>query len=251
MLSDSVYMLGAALAAVAEQQAVDLPAGQALAEATVLVRQLEALHAVVLQRLADVDTRKLHVLAGAPSTATWVAQQQTSLDRGEVALARRLSGLPLVAEGLTTQTLSVETGRRVAAALGRLRRHVDRPDGLIDGQPAEQTVRAVVVDGLLSCVCEAFGGLQQDDPRLDDLHARLADIASTTARTATAVMDSVCARGRCSPGRRQWTRSPGETRGARVNARPARTSGAPSRAASAVWSSPWVWECRSAATRAS
>lgn len=177
VLSDSVHMLGAALAAVAEQQAVDLPAGQALAEATVLVRQLEALHAVVLQRLADVDTRKLHVLAGAPSTATWVARQQTSLDRGEVALARRLSGLPRVAEGLTTQTLSVETGRRLAAALGRLRRQVDRPDGLIDGQPAEQTLRAVVVDGVLSCICEAHGGLRQDDPRLDDLNARLTDIA--------------------------------------------------------------------------
>ena len=177
--SASVQALVGALAWVAAQRPVELPAAEALAEATVLLRQLEALHAVVLDRIADVDTRTLHVLAGAPSTATWVAQQQTSLDRSEVALARRLSSLPLVAAGLTEQTLSVESARRVAAALTKLRRNLDRPDGLIDGQPADQTVAAVVVDGVLSCLCEARGGLDDDDPRLLALHTQLSDIVAS------------------------------------------------------------------------
>ncbi|MCW2715097.1 MAG: hypothetical protein JWN88_2144 [Frankiales bacterium] len=177
-LSEPIRALVSAVETVARQRPVDLPADQALAEAGVLLAQLEVLHAVVLERVADVDTRKLHVLAGAPSTGTWVARQQTSLDRGEVALARRLDGLPGVAAALGAGTVSVECGRRVAAALTRLRRHLDRPDGLIDGQPGQQTVAAVVVDGVLTCICEALGGLSEDDPRVLTLQAQLSEIAA-------------------------------------------------------------------------
>jgi hypothetical protein len=44
--------------------------------------------------VADVDARQLHLLDGAGVDRSWVEQQQTSLDRGEVALARRMSSLP-------------------------------------------------------------------------------------------------------------------------------------------------------------
>lgn len=167
----------AAVSALGAQQPVELPAAQAVAEARVLLTQLEALHAVVLERVADVDVRQLHVLDGAPSTGTWVAAQPTSVDRGEVALARRLGAFPHVAQALRDSRLSVQGARQVAAALTRLRRHVDRPDGLIDGQDGEQVVTAVVVDGVLSLVCEALGGLASDDPRLSGLLTELSGIA--------------------------------------------------------------------------
>ncbi len=177
VLSGPAQAVVDAVSAVAAQGAVDLPGSQALLEAGVLLTQLEALHAVVLSRVADVDRRQLHTLAGAPSTASWVAQQQTSLDRAEVALARRLGGLPLVSAELSARRLSVQGARRVAAALTQLRRHVDRPDGLIDGQNGQQVVTAVIVDGIRQLVCEAHGGLEEDSPLLMPLVTELTDIA--------------------------------------------------------------------------
>jgi hypothetical protein len=169
--------LVAAVSALGAQQPAEMPKAQAVVEARELLIQLEALHAVVLERVADVDVRQLHVLDGAPSTGTWVAAQPTSVDRGEVALARRLGAFPQVAQALRDSRLSVQGARQVAAALTRLRRHVDRPDGLIDGQDGGQVVTAVVIDGVLSLVCEAMGGLSPDNPRLSGLLARLSGIA--------------------------------------------------------------------------
>ena len=151
-----------------------------MTDATVLLRELERLRAVVLTRIADVDRRDLHTLADAPSTGTWIAAQQTSLTRTEVALARRLAAFPAVSAAVDDGSLSVAVAARVAAALVKARPHVDRPDGLIDGQPAEPTIRAVVVDGVRSLVCQARGGLADDDPLLRSLHEALEAIAASS-----------------------------------------------------------------------
>ncbi|MBW3640617.1 MAG: 13E12 repeat family protein, partial [Actinobacteria bacterium] len=97
--------------------------------------------------------------------------------RGQIALARRLPGLPHVAAELAAQRLSVSGAQRLAAALGKLRRHVDRPDGRIDGQDGHQVVTAVVVDGIRQLVCEAHGGLADDSTLLASVSAQLAGIA--------------------------------------------------------------------------
>jgi hypothetical protein len=149
-----VRALTVAVDALLAQPAADLPGVQALADATVLIAELERLRALVLTRVADVDSRQLHTLADAPSTGTWLAAQQTSLTRSEVALARRLTAFPTVAAAVDTGTLSVAVAARVAAALVTLRPHLDRPDGLIDGQPAEPTLHAVIVDGVLSLLSQ-------------------------------------------------------------------------------------------------
>lgn len=145
VLSGPAGLLVGAVRAVAAQDVLELPAAQAVAECSVLVGQLEALTTVLLARVADVDRRQLHALAGSPTVGTWLGSQQTSLDRGQLALARRLSGLPQVAAELAAQRLSVTTAQRLAAALCKLRRHVDRPDALIDGQDGQQVVTAVLV----------------------------------------------------------------------------------------------------------
>ena len=175
--SAPVLALSAAVDALAAQPAADLPGPQAIVDATALVQALERLRSVVLTRVADVDARDLHALADAPSTGTWLAAQQTSLTRSEVALARRLSAFPAVAAAVDAGDLSVAVAARVIAALVKVRPHVDRPDGLIDGQPAEPTVLAVVVDGVLSLVCQARGGMADDDPVL----LQLTDALSRTA----------------------------------------------------------------------
>ena len=96
-----------AVAAVRAQVPVELPGPQAVAEAEVLVQQLEVLRSVVLTRIADVDLRSLHTVADAPSTSSWLDAQHTSLTRGEVAFARRLAAFPALAAAVEAGQLSV------------------------------------------------------------------------------------------------------------------------------------------------
>ena len=180
-----------AVAGVRAQVPTDLPGPQAVAEAEVLLQQLESLRSVVLTRIADVDTRTLHTTTGAPSTSTWLHAQQTSLTRNDVAFARRLAAFPALATAVDTGRLSVAGAGRVAAALVKARPHLDRPDGRIDGQPGEQTITAVVVDGVLTAVCQAHSGLADDDPRLTDLLRQLETIANRPAGQLDRLTDAL------------------------------------------------------------
>jgi hypothetical protein len=105
-----------------------------------------------------------------------VRRQQTSLPPSHVTLARRLSGLPLLEQAVADGRVCVATAERVAAALAKLRPLVDRPDGLIDGQPGEPVVTAVLAH-VADLVGEAAGGLDDDDPRLSELVAELSEIS--------------------------------------------------------------------------
>ena len=174
-----------AVAGVRAQVPVELPGPQAVAEAEVLLEQLEVLRSVVLTRIADVDLRTLHSLADAPSTASWLDAQQTSVTRTEVALARRLAAFPAVAAAVDAGELSVAGAARVAAALVKARPHLDRPDGLVDGQPGEETIAAVVVDGVLAAVCQARAGLDDSHPLVAELLGRL----EAVARRSTSQLD--------------------------------------------------------------
>ena len=176
ILSAPLRQLMSATAELSSQAPADLPGPQALLEAQVLLTELDRLKAIALARIADVDRRGLAELDGAASTSSWVAQQQTGMERGDVALARRLDRFPLLAERVF-DGLSVKAAQRIASALTKLRPHVDRLDGTIDGHPAQQVLRAVICDGALSLVCESCGGLDDADPRLAIWQRQLADIA--------------------------------------------------------------------------
>ena len=188
--SPDVQALVTAIASVRAVAPASLPGELAVAEAQLLLQQLEVLRHVVLTRIADVDARQLHTLVDAPSTGTWLATQRTSVTRTEVALARRLAHFPHVATAVEQGRLSVAVAARVAAALVKVRPHVDRPDGLIDGQPAEPTVEAVVVDGVLSVACEARAGLADDDPLLVGLRASLVGVAGSHAGELTRLTEA-------------------------------------------------------------
>ena len=181
VVSAPLAALQAAAQVVLTQVPSDLPPGQALADAAALLTVVEQLRGAVLTRIADVDARKLHLLDGAGSTSSWVQQQQTSLDRGEVALARRMSALPTLQEAVRSGAMSIAVAERVGTALAKLRRHVDRPDGLIDGQDGEQALVGVIGHGIRHLIAEALGGLADDDPRLLTLVEALADIVGRPA----------------------------------------------------------------------
>jgi hypothetical protein len=156
---------------------VELPEAQALADARELLALRAQLDAVLLRRIGDVDARGLHRLDASPTTAAWIRRQDATVDPSTITLARRLAKLPGLHDAVRAGLLSQGAAAKVAAALDELRRCVDRPDGLIDGQPGEAAVTAVVLDGVRSTVCQALGGLDDDDPRVVELAAQLSEIS--------------------------------------------------------------------------
>jgi hypothetical protein len=175
--SPGVAELGVLLTGLLKVDPVELPEVQALADARELLAVRARLDALLLRRLGDVDTRKLHRLEASPTTSAWVRAQDGAVDSSTVTLARRLSRLPGVEHAVRTGSLTTAAAERLGAALVKLRPLVDRPDGLIDGQPGDAAVTGVVVDGVLSAVCQAMGGLADDDPRVLELHASLSEVS--------------------------------------------------------------------------
>jgi hypothetical protein len=175
--SSEVAKLCALLDEVSAVDPVELPGAQALADTRELLALRARLDAVVLRRLGDVETRKLHRLDASPTTTGWVRAQNATVEASTITLARRLAKLPELEEAVRAGTLTPSAASRVGTAIEKLRRHVDRPDGLIDGQAGEAAVAAVVLDGVRSAVCQALGGLADDDPRVVELTAQLSEIS--------------------------------------------------------------------------
>ena len=180
-LSPAVEALLSAFEAVAGRIPADLPGPVALADTAALLGLGERLRAVTLGHVADVDARQLHTADGSPSTSSWIAALQTSVPAGELALAKRLSGMPCLASAVESGLLSVAVAAKLAGALVKAKRHLDRPDGRIDGQDGEAVLTAVLLDGVRQLVCEALGGLADDDPRLLALVRRLGEVAAAPA----------------------------------------------------------------------
>ena len=177
-VSPEIAALAAAIAAVAAVDPSRLAPAQALADASAVVTLMQSLKVAALTRVADVEKRKLHRMDGAPTTNSWLRQRESGLTGADVTLARRLPSLPTVADAVADGKLDTAAAQRIAAALVKLRRWVDRSDGLIDGQPAVQVLEGVICNGVRNEVCQALGGLADDDPRLAALVADLAEIES-------------------------------------------------------------------------
>ncbi|TAL12874.1 MAG: DUF222 domain-containing protein [Frankiales bacterium] len=177
-VSPEIAALEAAIAAVAAVDPAGLDPAQALADAAGVLASMQSLKVAAMTRVADVEKRKLHRLDGVPTVNRWLRQGESGLTAADVTLARRLPTLPTVAEAVAARRLYPAAAQRIAAALVKLRRWVDRPDGLIDGQPAVQVLEAVICDGVRNQVCQALGGLADDDPRLAALVADLSEIES-------------------------------------------------------------------------
>jgi hypothetical protein len=172
-LSPDVRALVEAAAALGEVAPSEVPGPVALEDTRALLAVKEQLDAHLLQRMRDIELRQLHELDALPSVGTWIEAQTTSVDRRQVALARRLDRLPAVQRELESGRLSMLAAQRVAVAVERVRGFLDRPDGLIDGLPAEDVIDAVVLRGVPQLFGEALGGLSDDDLRLRRLLTEL------------------------------------------------------------------------------
>jgi hypothetical protein len=172
-----VLRLRTALSALSLVDPVELPGAVALAEARELLAARAQLDALLLRRLGDVDARRLHQLDASPTTTSWVRAQDSAVEPSTITLARRLNRLPALDEAVQSRSLSTDAAARIAMALTKLRPLVDRPDGLIDGQPGEATVTAVVLDGVADLLFQALGGLSDDDPRVSELRDALSEVS--------------------------------------------------------------------------
>lgn len=177
-LSAEVRALASAVAAIARVEPADLPAQQAVDDLRALTVLNEQLQVAMLERLRDMDRRQLHDLDALPSTGAWVEAQGTSLDRSAATLARRLDRLPGVRQGLASGLLCRSVAERVGRAVESIRGFLDRPDGRIDGQPGQQVLEAVILDGVCQLYGEALAGLPDDDLRLRRFRNDLAGIAA-------------------------------------------------------------------------
>ena len=187
-VSPLIACLRDAVRAVREQELASQPAAQALADARAVLQAGLDLRLAGLGRLADVDRRSLHDLDGAASTSSWVARLDLDLPRGDVALARRLERLPHVRAALDARRISLGAARVLQPALATASRFLDRPGGLVDGQPQEAVLQAVIVDGVRQLVLQAIGGVpdllgpdggRKHDPRVLDLVDALQAIADS------------------------------------------------------------------------
>ncbi len=151
------------------------------AEAVEAVSQQLRVHGV--RRLADVTARELHALRGYRSAGAWLRDTRPDADSTDARLATRLRGHAMVTTAVDGGDLSLGAARKVLAALGRCRPHVDQPDRLIDCQPGEQVVTAVVghvVDLVAGCLL----GLHDDHPLLIELLTRTTAINASVEACA-------------------------------------------------------------------
>ena len=141
----------------------------------------EQLRVLVVAGLARVHTGRLHDLDGAGSTARWAGLHGLA-DGKDLTVAKRLHAFPGVAQQVVSGLLALPAAHALQATLVKLRPHLDQGDGLIDGQPAEQLLAAVLVDGVRMVVAEARGGFPtEDDPVLQRLLVELPEIAARPA----------------------------------------------------------------------
>ncbi len=145
-----------------------LPGSQVLREAEVLFEVERRLRVLGLQRIGEVSARGLAVDSGHASTTAWLRRHRPDGDAGDAALAGRLRDHPLLAEAVRDLSCSLVAARKVAAALRHCGRHLDRPGGLIDGQPGDAVLDAVI-GHVATVLCRELQGLHDDDPRLAEI----------------------------------------------------------------------------------
>ena len=179
-LPPEIAALQAAADGLAGWQPSALDGELALACTGVLLRTEQVVVSARTRSLTDIEARKLHRLDDARSTSVWLRDHGHHVPAPQVTLARKLSGLPLLADEVAAGRIPVAVAQRLQVALAAAKPHVDRPDGRIDGQPAAEALYGVIVNGVRGLCCQARGGFPSDsDPELIALVQRLLTIYSS------------------------------------------------------------------------
>ena len=149
----------------------ELAGVQALVDAQAGLAAEQRLHVLNLRCTGDVKARGLHELAGFRSASTWLRQHRPDGDASDARLASALHTLPVLRAAVEDGLVPLASAKKVAASLRQIGPHLDRVDGLIDGQPGDEVLEAVV-GHVTTLVCRDLQGLAEDDPRLAALIGR-------------------------------------------------------------------------------
>ncbi|MDX6267660.1 MAG: hypothetical protein QOD70_2400, partial [Frankiales bacterium] len=150
---------------------------QALVDLGALLETQVQLRVVQLRRMHDADVRKLAALDDEPSLRSWVRRRLDDAPLDDTTVAKNLRPFVHLRSELQARRVSVEAAALAAKALGKVGRHVDRADGLIDGQPGAEVI-AAVVRNVVSLVAGARLGLKDDDPLLVGLTVKVEEAVS-------------------------------------------------------------------------
>jgi hypothetical protein len=151
---------------------------QALVDLAALLRADEQLRVARLARLTDAHIRRLSRLDDEVSVATWARRRFEDVPRDDIRTAELLRPFVHLRAQLKARVVTVEAASLVGRALKKLRPLLDRPDGLIDGQPAGE-VMAAVVGNVIALVAAARLGLKDDDPLLQELHRKVEQVMAS------------------------------------------------------------------------
>lgn len=152
---------------------------QALVDLAALLQVDEQLRVARLARLTDAHARKLYRLDDEVSVRTWARRRFDDVPRDDIKTAELLKPYLHVNRQVNQRLVTVEGARLVGRALKKLRPHLDRPDGLIDGQPSSEVIPAVV-GNIIPLIAGARLGLKDDDPLLLQLRTKVEEITSSS-----------------------------------------------------------------------
>jgi hypothetical protein len=113
---------------------------QALVDLEALMRTEQTLRIARLARMTDAHTRRLATLDNQPSLTSWVRRRFDDAPRGDIALSDKLRPYVHLRRLVKQRTVGIEAAGMVGRALDRVKPHVDRPNGLIDGLPGPAVV---------------------------------------------------------------------------------------------------------------
>jgi hypothetical protein len=177
----AVQDLQAAVDALAAQAPEELPGAQALADGEALLAVEQQLRVLNLRRIGDVAARGLHELVGFRSAKSWVRSHRPDGDAGDARLAAQLRCYPQLRVAVEDGLVPLAGARKVALALTKVSSFLDRADGLIDGQPGDEVLPAVV-QHVLALVCRHLLGLGDEDRRLQELVDRAKAVLGATSQ---------------------------------------------------------------------
>ncbi|MCW2542486.1 MAG: hypothetical protein JWM40_38 [Frankiales bacterium] len=162
------------LAAYERVRALDptqLDGAQALVGAQALLAFEQQVHVGNVRWIADVHKRGLHNLVGFRSIRTWLKKRRPDGDSSDVNLGMVLEDLPQLHAAVDALSVSLNSARLVAKALRSCQNELNHSDGIIDDQPGEEVLDALV-GNTIGLICRYLSGLADDDPRLQVLIAR-------------------------------------------------------------------------------
>jgi hypothetical protein len=167
-VSDAVRELQRAVEAVLAQDPTSLPEPRALADTEAVMECSRKLRVGELDRIADVQHRDLHELAGHSSPRSWLLDVQPDADPTDVRFAEQSRHFTFLRAAVGEGLVSIAAGKKVTQALRRCGGWVDQRNNQIAGLPSDQVI-AGVIRNVPVLISESAMGYAPGDHRFEGL----------------------------------------------------------------------------------